>query len=252
MTGSSRDVVHRLSAYRQRYGANGALWKALDVVLRKVFLASVYAVVWLDRESLAAMAPPDPRFTFRFLAADELAAFAQDPIYYIDSALVVGVRSESERCFAALEGDRLIAFACYTLGPVPPEQAAGTALAFPRDVAYLSYCFTLPEFRGARLNGLVMRLALQELAQRSVTKVVAIVGWTNWASLRCCRRLGYRDVGHMLTIGGRTRAIGVYPKRAGELGVRFGHQAASRDGQSGSCAASLDAAMRGPLPTAER
>ena len=70
-----------------------------------------------------------------------------------------------------------------------------------------------------------MGLALQELAKRGVTKLVSIVAWTNLASLKRCWRLGYIDLGNMLTIGGKHRAIGVYPAAAKKLGVRFGRHA---------------------------
>jgi len=135
------------------------------------------------------------------------------------------VRNGSEACFAALAGDRLAAFGCYTFCYVPPQQAAGAAMSFPADVAYMSYGLTHPDFRGARLHGLVMGLALQEMAKRGVTKLVSIVGWTNWASLKSCWRLGYINVGNMVTIGGKNRAVGFYPKAAKALGVRFGRQA---------------------------
>jgi hypothetical protein len=225
MIGALDNAFQRLSKFRERYGNKGAIYKSLDVVLHKVFRASVHTVVWLDLESLAEMAPPDPQFTFRFLTADEVAIYAEDPTYYIDLTLADAVRSGREVCFAALAGDRLAAFGCYTLKSVKPEQAAGAAMSFPPDVAYMSYGFTHPDFRGARLHGLVMGLALQTLAKRGVTKLVSLVAWTNWASLKSCWRLGYLNVGNMITVGGRKRALGMYPKAAKQLGVRFGRKA---------------------------
>jgi len=226
--GSSNNVFQRLITFRERYGTKGAIFKTLDVVLHKAFRASVHTVVWLDIKSLAEMAPPDPQFTFRFLTPDEVATYAKDPNYYINAALADGVRARRELCFAALAGDRLAAFGCYTLESVKPEQAAGAAMSFPADVAYMSYGFTHPDFRGARLHGLIMGLALQELAKRGVTKLVSIVAWTNWASLKSCDRLGYLNVGNMITVGGPKRAVGVYPKAAKQLGVRFGGKAVKR------------------------
>lgn len=226
--GSSNNVFHRLNAFRERHGTKGAIYKTLDVVLHKAFRAYVHAVVWLDVKSLSEMAPPDPQFTFRFLTADEVESYAKDPIYFIDPTLADAIRSGHELCFAALAGDRLAAFGCYTLQSVPPEQAAGAAMSFPTDVAYMSYGYTHPDFRGARLHGLVMGLALQEMANRGITKLVSIVAWTNWASLKSCNRLGYLNLGNMITVGGRKGAIGAYPKAAKKLGVRFGRKAAKR------------------------
>jgi hypothetical protein len=225
LTASADNVFHRLNAFRERYGTNETIYKFLDIALHKALKTSVHAVVWLDLKSLAEMAPPDPQFTFRFLSDDEVEAYAKDPAYYIDASLAKGVRSGRELCFAALAGDRLAAFGCYTVGYVKPEQAAGAAMSFPSDVVYMSYGFTHPDFRGARLHGLVMGLALKELANYGITKLVSIVAWTNWASLKSCYRLGYVNLGNMVTIGGRKRALGVYPSAAKRLGVRFGRRA---------------------------
>jgi hypothetical protein len=228
ISASADNVFQRLNAFRERYGTTGAIYKFLDVVLHKAFKTSVHAVVWLDLKSLAELTPPDPQFTFRFLTDDEVETYAKDPTYYIDAALADAVRSGRELCFAALAGDRLAAFGCYTVGYVKPEQAAGAAMSFPSDVVYMSYGFTHPDFRGARLHGLVMGLALHELANYGITKLVSIVAWTNWASLKSCYRLGYVNLGNMITIGGLKRAVGVYPRAAKRLGVRFGHRAAKR------------------------
>lgn len=218
-------LVDRLNSFRERYGVKSALCKAVDVVLHKACRTYVHTVVWLDVDAVAKMTCTDPRFSFRFLTADEIEAFAKDPSYYIDPSLAEGVRTGREVCFAALEGARLAAFGCYTLGYVPPEQASGAAMSFPADVAYMSYGFTHPDYRGARLHGYIMGLALQELAKCGVTKLVSIVAWTNLPSLKSCWRLGYINLGNMVTIGGKKRAIGFYPSAAKRLGVRFGRHA---------------------------
>ena len=222
------DLFQRLHSLRERYGAGGTFYKAIDIVLHKALRTYVHTVVWIELKAVEKMECVDPQFSFRFLSADEVAKYASDPSYFIDPSLVDGVRTGNEVCFAALSGDRLAAFGCYTLGYVRPEQAAGAAMSFPADVAYMSYGFTHPDFRGARLHGLIMGLALQELAKRGVTKLVSIVAWTNFASLKSCWRLGYQNLGNMVTIGGRKHAIGFYPQAAKTLGVRFGRNARRR------------------------
>jgi hypothetical protein len=224
-TASRVGLIDRLHAFRERYGVKSTFFKVVDVVLHKAFRAYVHTVVWLDLEPVAKMACTDPRFSFRFLSADEIEKYAEEPSFFIDPSLAEGVRNGREVCFAALEGDRLAAFGCYTLGYVSPEQASGAAMSFPADVAYMSYGFTHPDFRGARLHGYIMGLALQELAKRGITKLVSIVAWTNLASLKSCWRLGYINLGNMLTIGGKRRALGFYPSAAKKLGVRFGRHA---------------------------
>jgi hypothetical protein len=226
ITASSRaNIFQRLNAFRERHGVTSAFCKSLDFVLQKTLRTSVHNVVWLEHNAVEHVAATDPRFTFRFLTADEIETYALDPSYYLAPTLADAVRDGRELCFAALSGDRLAAFGCYTLGFVNPEQAAGAAISFPPDVAYMSFGLTHPDFRGYRLHGLHMGLALQELAKLGVTKLVSIVSWTNLASQKSCLRLGYIPIGKMVTIGGRKHAIGFYPRAAGPLGVRFGRKA---------------------------
>jgi hypothetical protein len=225
-TVSHARLIDRWNAFRERYGIKSAFFKSVDVVLHKAFKTYVHTVVWLDLEPVAKMACTDPRFTFRLLTAEEIESFAKDESYFIDPSLADGVREGREVCFAALEGDRLAAFGCYTLGYVPPEQAAGAAMSFPADVAYMSYGFTHPDYRGARLHGYIMAIALQVLAKRDITKLVSIVAWTNLPSLKSCWRLGYINLGNMITIGSKKGALfGFYPAAAKRLGVRFGRKA---------------------------
>jgi hypothetical protein len=220
--------VERLRAFHERFGVAAVLHKSFDVLLRKVLRTSIHSIVWLDIESLTGMSPPDPKFTFRFLTPEEVASYAKDPIYYLDAKLADRVREGRDLCFAALAGDRLAAFGCYMLEANGPEHAGGVAMSYPPDVAYLFFGFTHPDFRGARLHGLIMGLALQELAKRGITKLVSLVGWENRASLKSCYRLGYINLGNMIAVGGRKHTIGIYPKAAKLRGIRFGRKAARR------------------------
>ena len=224
-TASQFGFFQRLAAFRERFGVKNAVLKAADVVLQKVFRTATHTVVWLDVDAVKDMKCTDSQFTFRFLTADEIENFAKDPTFYINPGLADGVRNGREVCFAALAGERLAAFGCYTLGYVPPTQAAGAAMSFPKDVAYMSFGYTHPDFRGARLHALIMGPALQELAKRGVTKLVSLVSWTNHSSLKSCWRLGYISLGNMVTIGSPKHAIGFYPQAAKDRGVRFGRNA---------------------------
>jgi len=101
-------------------------------------------------------------------------------------------------------------------------------MAFPPDVAYMYKGLTHADFRGPRLHALSMGLALQDLAQYGVTKLVSLLESTNWASRRSCARLGYVDLGLRLSLGWvRCRYLRV-PRAAQQLGIRFGKHAAPR------------------------
>jgi len=217
--------LQRLSAFRERFGANGALLKSLDVVLHKVLGVSIFTVVWLEVKALAELAAPDPQFEFRFLSADEVEKYANDPAYYIEPVMAERVRNGREVCFAALADDRLAAFGFYALHYIEPQHASGVAMSFPPNVAFMTFGLTHPDFRGARLHGLIMAGALKALGNRGITKFASLVARSNLASLKSCYRLGYTSLGSMTIIGGKRRSIGVYPKAAKQLGIRFGRNA---------------------------
>ncbi|MCI0332513.1 MAG: hypothetical protein L0228_04745 [Planctomycetes bacterium] len=223
--GTSNGFFQRITAFRERFGTNGALLKSLDVVLHKVFAVSIFTVVWLEVKSLAQMPAPDPQFEFRFLTADEVTKYAEDPTYYLEPVMAERVRKGREVCFAALCGNRLAAFGFYALNYIEPQHASGVAMSFPPHVAFMTYGLTHPDFRGARLHGLIMGRALQELGQRGITEFASLVARSNLASLKSCYRLGYISLGNMTIVGGKKRSIGVYPNAAKELGIRFGRNA---------------------------
>jgi hypothetical protein len=223
--GTTNGFLQRLTAFRERFGFAGALRKSVDVILHKVLRLSVFTVVWLEVKSLAELAAADPQYEFRFLTADEVAKFSQDPTYYLEPVMAERVRSGREVCYAALCGGRLAAFGFYALHYVEPQHASGVAMSFPHDVAFMTFGLTHPDFRGARLHGLIMSGALKALGDRGITKFASLVARSNLASLKSCYRLGWTSLGNMTIVGGKRRSIGVYPNAAKQLGIRFGRNA---------------------------
>jgi hypothetical protein len=224
-TNASISFLQRLTAFRERFGIAGAFRKSVDVILHKVLHLSVFTVVWLEVKSLVELAAADPQFEFRFLTADEVARYSQDPAYYIEPVLAERVQSGREVCYAALCGDRLAAFGFYALDYIEPQHASGVAMSFPPGVAFMTFGLTHPDFRGARLHGLIMSGALKSLGDRGITKFASLVARSNLASLKSCYRLGWISLGNMTIIGGKRRSVGLYPKAAKQLGIRFGRKA---------------------------
>ena len=225
ITTAQNAFFERLQAFRERFGTNGALLKSLDTLLHKLLGISIFTVVWLDVDSLAAMPDPGPEFEFRFLTADEVARYAADPAYYIEPVMADRVRDGREVCFAALAGDRLAAFGFYALHFIEPRHASGVAMSFPPHVAFMTYGLTHPDFRGARLHGHIMGRALQQLGARGITTFASLVARSNLASLKSCYRLGYESLGNMKIVGGKQHSIGIYPPAAKARGIRFGRKA---------------------------
>jgi hypothetical protein len=222
---TNNTFLERLAAFRDRFGAGGALLKSFDTVIHKLFGVSIFTVVWLDVKSLTAIPSPGPEFEFRFLTPDEVARYAQDPAYYIEPIMAERVRTGREVCFAALSGDRLAAFGFYALHYIEPQHASGVAMSFPPEAAFMTFGLTHPDFRGARLHGHIMGGALQALGERGITKFASLVARSNLASLKSCYRLGWTSLGNMKIVGGKRRSIGLYPAAAKQRGIRFAGKA---------------------------
>ncbi len=222
---SQPTLLERIRAFRERFGIVGALRKSRDVILHKILHISVFTVVWLDVEELAGIQPAEPQYQFRFLSTDEVARYAQDSEYYIEPVLADRVRDGREVCYAALCGNRLAAFGFFALNYIEPQHASGVAMSFPSDVAFMTFGFTHPDFRGARLHGIIMADALKALGDRGITKLASLVARSNLASLKSCYRLGWKNLGNMKIVGGKRRSIGIYPTAAKQLGIRFGRKA---------------------------
>ena len=61
--------------------------------------------------------------------------------------------------------------------------------------------FTSTNHRGKRLHAIGMTRALQSYLARGYRGIVSYVEWNNYASLKSCYRMGYRDFGNITIIG---------------------------------------------------
>src|SRR5690606_1757131 len=60
---------------------------------------------------------------------------------------------------------------------------------------YMYKGYTLPEYRGRRLHGLGMARAMRAYVEEGKHGLVSYVDVMNEASLKSCRRMGYRELG---------------------------------------------------------
>jgi L-amino acid N-acyltransferase YncA len=214
---------------QRRFGAAAALRLIAGNAGAGLLGLQLVEVVWLEMARLRIPLEVEPPFAFRFLSAAEVAHHAQDPGNDLSDRMVQRARDHRDFCFAALAGERLAAFGWYALESIEAEHNFGVAMSYPRNVAYMYKGFTHPDFRGARLHGLGMGLALRNLERFGVNALVSTVGWTNEASMRSCDRLGYERLGRMVTIGDSHHLL-YAPRAAIARGVRMGPQADLRRG----------------------
>lgn len=125
----------------------------------------------------------------------------------MDRAFIRSALAKGDRCYGALEGDgddaRIAAYGWYSTRPTMVTD--GLELRFDADWAYMYKGYTLPAYRGRRLHGLAMARAMRAYVEEGKKGLVSYVDATNEASLKSCRRMGYRDLGHLVAakIAGR-------------------------------------------------
>lgn len=210
-------VARGLEVYRQ-HGAAALGWTLVSAAGRRLAGLVFDEVVWLNVERISPALKPDAAFEFRFLTPEELERYAADPIHDLDSTLAERVRAGLDHCFAALDGGRLAAYGWYALDSIEPEHASGVGFRYGTDAAFMYKGYTHPDYRGRRLHGIGMGLALRALDRYGVRRLVSLVEKINFASLKSCQRLGYECLGTMVTQGPRARLLS-FPRAARARGV---------------------------------
>ncbi len=219
----------RFKAHREKFGTKAAAELLVDRVLARLVNFNIEKLVWLDVDNINPKIQFTEGFDYRFLSATEVAAFAADPDNCIGMDFVGRVDRGLDKCFAAIDekSGRLAAYGWYALECIEGDHCMGTALSYPRAVAYMYKGFTHPDFRGNRLHGALMAGALRALGEFGIKSLVSTVTWTNRASLRSCERLGYEVIGNNTTFS-LGMSFGFYPSEGKKRGVRFGTAAATR------------------------
>ncbi len=237
-------MLQDLADVRRNFGTAAMLRTVVSRASKKLLRLEASETVWLDADRLPPSIVADPNFTFRFLTIDEIDQLAGEEAYELAPEFVSRVAEGMDVCFAALTPDGRVAhYGWYALGSIEGEHHMGVPMSFPDDVAYMYNAFTHPEFRGRRLHGTAMALALKSLADRGITKLLSTVEWTNYASLRSFERLGFERFGRRWTLGGGNCRWGTNSKAARLRGIRFGREALvtprSREGIHAAAAAGV-------------
>jgi len=142
-------------------------------------------------------------FTGRFLAADELHALAATGEYEVSREFLSGALGKGDECYALLQGGRVAAFGWYSRRATAVNEEL--TLHFDPAYVYMYFGYTHPDYRGKRLHAFGMTHALRSYTERGFQGLVSFVQSNNFASLRSCERMGYKEAGriHSAKIGGK-------------------------------------------------
>lgn len=225
MFAAASHAWERWSHVREQNGLRSACEWLGERIGSKVLNLGVAEVIWLDADKVLLQGEPPAGFEYRFLTPDDVQRFVS-PENELNESHVTRIAAGHDLCFAAIQGERLAAFGWYALDCIEGEHCDSVALSFPQNVSYMYKGFTHPDFRGQRLHGYIMRMALEQLArERGITALVSTVSFVNWPSLKSCDRLGYERLGRLIRMGWGWLSTCFSPRAAKQRGVRFGRHA---------------------------
>lgn len=212
--------LDHLKKVREHFGTPAALVRVGDRALQRLGI-EVHKVLRQDCSLYDKNFSPDPRCTLRRLTIEDVEHLSADPQNRIPPSFTERAKSEQHLCFATFCESRLAAYGWYALGSIDAEQNAGVPMSYPADTACVYRGFTHPDFRGQLLHAAIRPHLLAALAEHGITKLLALVSWTNWPSLRYCHRVGYQDLGHLVTIRPCNR-YWFSSRKAASFGIKFG------------------------------
>lgn len=140
----------------------------------------------------------DPRYTCRFLTADELKKYAQNTESQICNDFLDEALPKGDFCYAILEGDALASYGWYS--DKPTHISGNLKLTFDPSWIYMYKGYTLPAYRGQRLHAIGMARSLEAFVQRGYKGIISYVETNNFPSLRSCDRMGYKNFGQIKVI----------------------------------------------------
>lgn len=101
--------------------------------------------------------------------------------------------ARGDECFALFDGRRLASYGWYSRRPT--RISDGLVLHFDPGWVYMYKGYTQPAYRGMRLHGIGMSLALRAYTERGARGLISYVKSNNFQSLRSIERMGYRIFG---------------------------------------------------------
>jgi hypothetical protein len=188
---------------------NVGLAKALaDIALRAVNRILVLKILTTIRIEAVDRAFLECKEGYRgmFLSEAMLREFAADPKNEITPAFLGEALAKGDQCYGFLVGNDLAAYSWYSTSATATEMP-GLRVHFGDRYVYMYKGFTADSHRGQRLYPIGMTRALAACLARGFRGIVSYVEWNNFASLKSCYRMGYRDIGNIVIAGLRDRYV---------------------------------------------
>ena len=150
-------------------------------------------------------------FQHLFLDETQLRFYAREPVNEMTNSFLDEALAKGDRCSAILLGKRLVNYVWCARRATPLTH--DLLFEFGSEWLYRYNAFTLPAYRGRRLQGWNTTMALQEAVKLGLKGFICYADVNNYSSLKSMYRCGYVDVGKMFMLRmSRTYWIHVDPE----------------------------------------
>ncbi|NVB81403.1 MAG: GNAT family acetyltransferase [Kofleriaceae bacterium] len=188
-------MVARANELAKQFGRRAALHDLQLRVLNKLMPFQVLKGMTATADEIDKRLLDAGGLETRFCTRDELYAAMTDAemseemtIDFIEAALAKG-----DECYGIFDGQKLVSMGWYSNQPTPLSD--NLTLCFDRSWMYMYKGYTLRAYRGKRLHGVGMSLALYAYTKRGARGLISYVKSNNFQSLRSTERMGYRIFG---------------------------------------------------------
>ena len=193
-----------ISQVKKSIGNFGVVKTLADLALRAANHVAMFKVIKaVDIDTVdRAFLDCDPKYRGSFLTEETLRKFSADPKNELPPAFLDEALAKGDECYGFVAGDDLAAYGWYSTKPTDFD-IRGLQLHFSERDVYMYKGFTANAHRGQRLHAIGMTRALQAYRRRGYARLVSMVEWNNFASLKSCYRMGYHDFGNIAIAGVR-------------------------------------------------
>ena len=167
-------------------------------LLNHVVFFKVLKCVKIDRVNPEFL-KSDENFRGLFLPVEQLRELSLDPESEIPQTFLEEALEKGDECYGFFDGDKLASYGWYSNKPT--ESAwPDLMIHFSNQYIYMYKGLTHSKYRGQRLHAIGMTQALEAYLERGYKGIVSYVEWNNFASLKSCYRMGYKDFGTIYAI----------------------------------------------------
>ncbi len=196
-------ILDRIRENIRRHGLADTLFDVALRAINRIVFVTVLKGVHIGAPNPAYL-DVNHKYRCAFLDRDVLLGFSRHPEYEMSEGFVRHALEKGDESFGILDGGTLASYGWYSNHTT--DISDDLRLHFDRRYMYMYKGFTHPDYRGQRLHGVGMTMALKEYLDRGFKGLVSFVEWNNFDSLKSVYKMGYRDFGQIYVV----RILGRY------------------------------------------